>query len=812
MDSSEKTREKLLQEQSDLKEQLSGSNDKSRSSLIDELNNEECIDFFQSIIAAITEPILILNAELKCVFANKSFSEMFGIDPSGIKNVSVYKIGKGLLNLKDLKKLLEELLAIHMDFDGYEVNLNLLNVGERTMSLSATDVHQKSDDERLLLLSFSDKTEQKKVEKKQREDEEKYRSLFETSKDAVMILEPPDWAFTAGNPTTIEMFMCKSEADFASKLPWELSPEYQPDGQISAIKAKEMINNAIVNGSNYYEWVYRRLNGEEFPATVLLSRIDLKGKTLLQATVRDITGRKQVEEELRIHRFHLEEMVKDRTAELLESEGKYRTLVEQSHDGIYIYGTNRLLFVNDRVCDLTQYSRDELLNMDFLDLIHPDDREMINADGTIKPGFFEVPNVFQLRIVRKDGEIRYIEFSIRKLTYGGEEAILGIARDITTMKQLEEEQRKIEKLESLGLLAGGIAHDFNNFLTAIIGNISIARTMVEPGGDLYEILTSSEHAASKASNLPRQLLTFSRGGDPVKARISISKLLGESTAFALSGSVSTAEYSIANDLKQVIADKEQIGQVFSNIVINAYQAMPEGGQVHVSAKNITIDENNPAAIPEGQYVIIIIKDDGYGIEKDHLNRVFDPFFTTKQNGTGLGLATAYSIIRKHRGHIKVETELGQGTAFTIYLPIDTSSSSDKIHEPGPAKLSGGKILVMDDQEMVRKTATSMLKKLGYEVDGVLNGKEAIEKYREGMDNSEPYNAVILDLTIPGGMGGIETMQELLKIDPDVTAIVSSGYSTAPVMADYARYGFSGVMMKPYSITQVSDLMKNIFNE
>lgn len=812
MESSENTREKLLQEQSDLKDQLSGSNDKSRSFLIDGLNNEECIDFFQSIIAAITEPILIINAELKCVFANKSFSEMFGIDPSGIKNVSVYKIGKGLLNLKDLKNLLEELLAIHMDFDGYEVNLNLLNVGERTMSLSATDVHQKSDDERLLLLSFSDKTEQKKVEKKQREDEEKYRSLFETSKDAVMILEPPEWAFTAGNPATIEMFMCKSEADFASKLPWELSPEYQPDGQISAIKAKEMINNAIENGSNYFEWVHRRLNGEDFPATVLLSRINLKGKTLLQATVRDITGRKQVEEELRIHRFHLEEMVKERTAELLESEGKYRTLVEQSHDGIYIYGTNRLLFVNDRVCDLTQYSRDELLNMDFLDLIHPDDREMINADGTIKQDFFEVPNVFQLRIVRKDGEIRYIEFSIRKLTYSGEEAILGIARDITTMKQLEEEQRKIEKLESLGLLAGGIAHDFNNFLTAIIGNISLARTMVEPGCDLYEILTSSEHAASKASNLPRQLLTFSRGGDPVKARVSISKLLEESTAFALSGSVSTAEYSIANDLKQVIADKEQIGQVFSNIVMNAYQAMPEGGQVHVNAKNIMIDENNPAAIPEGQYIMVTIKDDGYGIEKDHLNRVFDPFFTTKQNGTGLGLATAYSIIRKHRGHIKVETEVGQGTAFTIYLPADTSSSDDEIHEPGPAKLSGGKILIMDDQKMVRKTAASMLKKLGYEVDSVVNGKEAIEKYSEGLDNSEPYNAVILDLTIPGGMGGIETMQELLKIDPDVTAIVSSGYSTAPVMADHARYGFSGVMMKPYSITQVSDLMKNIFNE
>ncbi|MCD4774528.1 MAG: PAS domain S-box protein [Candidatus Aegiribacteria sp.] len=812
MENSEKTRDDLLQELSDIKEQLSSLKDKSCSFLIDGLNTEECIDFFQSIIAAITEPILILNAQLECVFANKSFTEMFGIESSKIKGVSVYEIGNGLLDLKDLRNLLEELLAIHMDFDGYEVNLNLLNIGERIMSLSATDVHQKSDDERLLLLNFIDNTEQKKAEKKQREDEEKYKSLFETSKDAVMILEPPDWSFTAGNPATIDMFRCDSEADFTSKQPWVVSPEYQPDGQLSVIKAKEMIDRAVKDGSNYFEWVHKRLDTEEFSATVLLSRIDLKRKTLLQATVRDITERKQVEEELRIHRFHLEEIVKARTAELLESEGKYRTLVEQSHDGIYIYGTNRFLFVNDRMCNLMQYSRDELLAVKFSDLIYADDRKMINDDGTIREGFSEVPNVFQLRLIRKDSEIRYIEFSIRKLTYSGEEAILGIARDITTMKQLEEEQRKIEKLESLGLLAGGIAHDFNNFLTAIIGNISLARTMVEPGSDLYEILTSSEHAASKASNLPRQLLTFSRGGDPVKTRISISRLLKESTAFVLSGSISTAEYSIENNLKQVIADKEQIGQVFNNIVINAYQAMPEGGQVHVSAKNITIDENNPAAIPEGQYVMITIKDDGYGIEEDHLSRVFDPFFTTKQNGTGLGLATAYSIIRKHHGHIKVETEVGKGTAFTIYLSVDSSSEDLETHESGPAKLSGGKILVMDDQEMVRKTATSMLKKLGYQVDSAINGSETIEKYTRGMDTMEPYNAVILDLTIPGGMGGIDTMQELLKIDPDVTAIVSSGYSTAPVMADYTSYGFSGVMIKPYSISQISDLMRNIFNE
>ena len=779
---------------------------------IDGLNAEECIDFFKSMIAAITEPILILNSELKCVFANKSFSEMFDIEPSSIKDISVYDIGNNLLDIKGLRNLLEELLSIHRDFDGYEVNLKLIHIGERTMSLNATDVHQSSNSERLLLLSFFDITEQKKAERIHRLNEEKYKSLYETSRDAIMLLEPPDWSFTAGNPATIKMFKCKNETDFTAQQPWLLSPEYQPDGQISGLKAKEMIERAIENGSNYFEWTHKRLNGEEFPATVLLSRIELKGKALLQATVRDITGRKQVEDELAIHRFHLEEIVIERTAKLKESEEKYRTLVEQSHDGIYIYGNSRFLFVNDRLCDLMTYPRDELLKMKFSELLHPDDRCMVNANGIVKEGFSDIPNVFTVRLIRGDGELRHIEFSIRSFTYSGEDAILGVARDITILKKLEDEQKKIEKLESLGLLAGGIAHDFNNFLTAIMGNISLARTMVEPGSDLYEILTSSEHAASQASNLPRQLLTFSMGGDPVKSLLSIAGILRNSADFALSGSSVTAEYSIADDLKQVIVDGEQIGQVISNIVINANQAMPGGGCISISAKNIRLPDNNPVAIPAGQYVSITIKDNGCGIEEKHLSKVFDPFFTTKQNGTGLGLATSYSIIRKHSGYIKIQTEAGTGSTFTIYIPSDQPALTPDTQEPGPEKLSGGKVLVMDDQELVRETVMTMLSRLGYEVDSAVDGIEAIEKYKAAMNNAEPYTAVILDLTIPNGMGGMETMEELHKIDPDVTAIVSSGYSNAPVMADYSMYGFAGVMMKPYSISQLSDLLREILGE
>lgn len=776
---------------------------------IEGLETGECVDFLSSIISAITEPILVLDSELKCVFSNDSFTEMFGIRSDSIRGESVFTIGDGLLDLKGLRDLLDELLSIHRDFDGYEANLNLLNVGERIMSLNATDVHQKTDTGRLLLLSFIDITDQKKAEKKQMEDEEKYRALFENSRDAIMMLEPPDWLFTAGNPATIRMFGCRSEADFTSHQPWELSPEYQPDGQISAIKAKDMIDRAMENGSNFFEWTHRRVDGEEFPATVLLSRIEIKGKMLLQATVRDITGRKQVEEELANHRFRLEELVKERTAELEESEKKYRTLVEQSHDGIYIYSRERFLFVNDMVCNMTLYTRDELLDMDFIELVHPDDRDMITADGRIKEGHSEIPNVFQLRILRKDGEVRHIEFSVRDISYGGDAALLGVGRDITDLKKLEEEQKRIEKLESLGLLAGGIAHDFNNFLTAIMGNISLARTMVEPGSDLYEILTSSEHATSKASNLTRQLLTFSRGGNPIKKSMSLVRLLKESCSFALSGSNVTAEFDLPEGLQPVTVDREQMEQVFGNIIINASQAMPEGGKVTVGAENVNLTEGNHPGITPGSYVRVVIKDDGYGIQEEHLSRLFDPFFSTRTSGSGLGLSTAYSIVRKHGGHIMVDTEVGRGTAFMVYLPADSGATEVSSEDDKAPELSGGRILLMDDQKMVRETAGAILTKLGYQVDCVSEGSRAVEMYRQGWESSNPYDAVILDLTIPDGMGGTETIQELLKIDPDVKAIVSSGYSNASIMSDYSNYGFSGVMTKPYSIDQVSDLLKSI---
>lgn len=769
------------------------------------------LEFYENIIAAVREPILILNSDLKCVFANRSFVQVFNIDLSAVYDQSIFSIGKRFLNIPELKQLLNELLSIHQDFNEYEVNLDLIHIGNRAMSLHATDTAQQPGRERLILLSFEDITIRLEAEKQLLESERKYRTLFDSSRDAIMMLAPPDWSFTAGNPATIELFRCNGESDFTSRRPWELSPEYQPDGQISSIKAKMMIESAVKTGSNLFEWIHQKTDGVTFQASVLLSRIELHGHTMLQATVRDITRRKEIEEELRNHRFHLEELVRNRTAELSESEEKYRTLVEHIHDGIYIYAKGGFLFVNNRMCDMTGYTNAELSGMKFWELAHPEDLERIREYELLRENGADVPSVFQFRVVKKDGIERYIEFSAKGITYNGEYAVLGVGRDITALKLFDEEQSKMDKLESLGILAGGIAHDFNNFLAAIIGNISLARLMVEPGSNIYEILTSSEHAASKASTLTRQLLTFSKGGEPVKDLISITTLLQESCNFILSGSNVIAEFNFSEDLRLINADPGQITQVITNIILNANQAMPEGGRILISAENIEISDNSIIPLEEDSYIKIQIKDEGIGIPEEQLTIIFDPFFSTKQLGTGLGLSTAYSIIHKHHGHILVESEINSGSTFIIYLPSVSDIMEKKQMEIDFLTAVEGRILIMDDKEIIRNTVKAILNRLGYEVECAVNGDEAIEKYSSSMINGNPFSAVILDLTIPNGMGGADTIKELLSIDPDVRAIVSSGYSTDPIMSDYETHGFKGVMRKPYSISQVAYVLQEVID-
>jgi len=385
--------------------------------------------------------------------------------------------------------------------------------------------------------------------------------------------------------------------------------------------------------------------------------------------------------------------------------------------------------------------------------------------------------------------------------------------------KLAEERLKLEellfhsqKLESLGVLAGGIAHDFNNILTGILGNISLAQMFLDETHKSFKPLGFAEKAALRAAELATQLLTFAKGGAPVKKLMSLSVSLQESISLALRGANVGCVFRLAENLHAIEADEGQMSQVFHNIIINAAQAMPGGGTLTICAENVTLSTGNQLALPEGAYARIIFADEGCGMEAEIQNNIFDPYYTTKPGGSGLGLASVHSIVRKHGGHIGVHSAIGSGTVFTLHLPsIGESIIIAVCDEPSLASGSAakGKVLVMDDEALIRNLATQLLQHLGYGVTSCTNGEDAITLYSAAMESGAPFLAAIIDLTIPGGMGGKEAAHRILAIDPAARLIVSSGYSSDPVMADFVSHGFCAAMVKPYRASDLARVMMGV---
>ncbi|MGE3536499.1 MAG: PAS domain S-box protein [Candidatus Tectimicrobiota bacterium] len=393
--------------------------------------------------------------------------------------------------------------------------------------------------------------------------------------------------------------------------------------------------------------------------------------------------------------------------------------------------------------------------------------------------------------------------------------ILGVVlvfRDMTDVRQFEDELIKADKLESIGLLAGGIAHDFNNILTAVVGNISLAQLCLPGEHQAMPLLDEAERAAMRAQHLTQQLLTFAKGGLPVKKPTSLKELLKESVEFSLRGSNVRCAMTLPDDIWPANVDEGQITQVINNLVINANQAMPQGGVLEVSAMNIALPlPGGDAALPlpPGPYVKMSLKDHGVGIAEEHRQKIFDPYFTTKEHGNGLGLFTAYAIIKKHDGHIAVVSDVGVGTTFDLYLPALISG----VVPPQPTRASltsgTGKVLIMDDERMIRDVSAAMLRRFGYDVVLVEDGAQALARYREALVAGQPFAAVIMDLTIPGGLGGKETIGLLLELDPQAKAIVVSGYSNDPILAHYDQYGFCGYLVKPYKSEELLQVLQRV---
>jgi PAS domain S-box-containing protein len=383
-----------------------------------------------------------------------------------------------------------------------------------------------------------------------------------------------------------------------------------------------------------------------------------------------------------------------------------------------------------------------------------------------------------------------------------------VLRDITERSQLEVELLRASKMESIGVLAGGIAHDFNNLLAVVMGNLTLALLDERVPPRAVKWLRDAERGTLRARELTQQLLTFARGGEPVRAAVSLAEVVKDAAEFGLHGAAASCEFEFAPDLKPADVDKGQIGQVVQNLVINAVQAMPNGGIIRITVSNEVLGAGTTPLAP-GDYVRLEISDSGPGIAPDHLARIFEPFFTTKEHGTGLGLATVYSVIRKHNGHITVESTIGRGTTFRMWLPAARATPVDLSGQSAQVERLSGRVLFMDDEAPIRSMTKALLERLGLDATVACDGNEAVREYAVAHASGHPFHAVVMDLTVPGAMGGAEAMREILKIDPEARGIVSSGYSSDPVMSNFRAHGFRGMVPKPYRINDFARTLREV---
>ncbi|MGD9850026.1 MAG: PAS domain-containing protein [Nitrospirales bacterium] len=535
-----------------------------------------------------------------------------------------------------------------------------------------------------------------------------------------------------------------------------------------------------------------------FPESMETGRI----KTVL-VVCRDIT-------EARTHRLAFQ-----------ESEEKFRQLAETIDSVFWIWDAEiqRIIYVSPAYEKLWGGNAEKLMNnpFDWLSMVVPDDRGRVENLFLKRMGLKSLD--IEYRISPKQSDIRWIHnrtFPMHGVD-GPKNRVMGIAQDVTERKKWEEERLRSAKLESLGLLAGGLAHDFNNLLTTILGQVSLAKFGLDPSHPLYVRLIEAEKASTRAQEIAGQLLTFSKGGVPIKRVLTLGSLIEDNVRLVLAGSNVRPVFHIYEPLAYVSVDAGQICQVIHNLVINARQAMGQGGECTIHAYNISSDELPHADFVHqeprhSQWVRIDIVDQGIGVSPDHLDKIFDPYFTTKATGSGLGLATSYSIMRNHGGMLLVDSQVGSGAKFSMLLPAIVGSEVTQEMVPDQFHRGDGKILIMDDELQIRRVLGEMVETCGYSYQTAKDGREALQVFHEALERGTPFSAVILDLTVPGGMGGKEVIGELRELDPHVKGIVVSGYSNDPVLAHFKEYGFKGRVAKPFNLVDLSNVLNAVLND
>jgi len=629
--------------------------------------------------------------------------------------------------------------------------------------------------------------------------ETRIRSIIENILDG-MITVDEQGIICSMNPSAEKMFDCINNEmvghKFTKLVPKKYGNEPEPVGCAWEDLVKRTGNTTMAVG--------RTRRHKTFPIEISLSQMIVDKQILFVAMVRDVTERRRFEQEIASDKESL------------------AVTLRSIEDGVITTDVQgKIIMINNAGENLTGWTSKEAIGRSLksvyniaIDLQAQARAQKTGSRNEAQSILLSMPENATLR--SRQGR-EYIIEQVASPIRDSKNEVAGVVlvfRDITERQRNEAERRKAETLEQLGLLAGGIAHDFNNLLTAIIGNISLASLLLPPNDEMGTRLNDAKNASMRARDLAQQLLTFARGGAPIKKTASIGKLIQDTVSFSLRGSHSRSEFLLGADLWPAEIDPGQISQVIANLVVNADQAMPNGGTLRVSCDNFCYDSNSSPAVtdlPPGDYIRIAIRDEGVGISEDCIKRIFDPYFTTKPKGNGLGLATTYSIVKNHNGLITVESKVHFGSTFTIYLP---ALRHQQLPVEPPRQMnevvSGtGRILIVDDEEAIRALVEFTLERLGYKVSQAESALEGVELYRQKMEAGERFDAVILDLTLPGGMGGKEALKKLIEIDPTVNAIVSSGYAMDATMSRYQDFGFRGVIAKPYEAAELGKIVHEV---
>ena len=716
------------------------------------------------------------------IITYKESGEAISVNPAAaaIVGATIEQVRKqNFRKLKSWKRsgLLEAASAALVSNEQKRIEVHDISTFGRESWFAARFVPFMHQGRKELLALLTDTTQRKQAEEALRQSEERFSKAYKTSPYAYMIANMEDGAIIEVNDAFTNISGVTREEALASstlKLNFWVNAE---DRQRMVVALRE---SGVVERM---ETRLRAKNGDIMTVLVFARAIRLGQRSCIISIMEDITERKRAEEALH------------------ESEERFKTLSSITTEGIMIHEGEIILDANRAFARLAGYDDPEdLIGKNGMEIIPftPESAQRVRehlASGTTES--------YDIELIGRDGRVILAETSGCDILYQGCGARLTRMRDITDRKKTESLLMNAHKLESLGVLAGGIAHDFNNLLTGIFGNIDLARSKSKDARTI-EFLDATLAAMNRAKGLTHQLLTFSKGGSPVQKITPLVPFIQETAQFVLSGSNISCRFSLAENLWPCHIDKNQVGQVIDNIVINAQQAMPGGGTIEVTAANCSFGEKEHPPLAKGDYVKVAIKDSGIGIPKEIMPRIFDPFYTTKTKGHGLGLATCYSIINRHGGCIDVESEPGKGSTFHVYLPASAEAVTVNA-VPAAIRKGSGTIIVVDDEEMVRETFRQMLEALGYTVICKNDGKEALDFYGREKDGCR-FAAMIFDLTIPGGMGGKEAIAAIRECDKEIPVFVASGYADNSVMMHPNDYGFTASISKPFTIAELSEML------